>query len=110
MHLERGRRESTSDRSAAGTLPHLTGYHVLGLGWTEASIILVQFALFGLWVWGIVSAASFPEAAYRAGRMSKVWVVVGVVVVPFGFILYASLARPRLRDYRDAPRSTASHR
>jgi hypothetical protein len=79
-----------------------------GLGLTELLIISAQLALFVAWVAGIVSAASFPDEVYRASRMNKVLIVVGVVVVPFGFIPYALLARPRLRGYQGVARRSAT--
>jgi hypothetical protein len=76
---------------------------MLGVGLVEISILLSQLAPLGGWLWGILSAAGFPTDAYRARGLNKSWVIVGVVVVPLAFVIYALFIRPRLNSFVARP-------
>jgi hypothetical protein len=68
-----------------------------------ALILLSALGMLGIVVWGIVDAASRPQAAWHAAGQSKVlWILLQAVGLPFclvGFILsiiYLAAIRPKV--------------
>jgi hypothetical protein len=71
-----------------------------GLGAPEILIILLlifMLALSALPIWGIVDAASRPDAVWAATDQNKIlWIVLQVVLWTLGAIIYFAAIRPKL--------------
>ncbi|HEV3363988.1 MAG TPA: hypothetical protein VG795_07585 [Acidimicrobiia bacterium] len=69
----------------------------MNLGAPEILILLMMLALFVIPIWGIVDAATKPDAAWTAAGQSKVlWIVLQLVLGILGAIIYFVAIRPKL--------------
>jgi len=76
----------------------------MSLGAPELIIILIPALIaLGLPIWGIVDAASLPDAAWaRAGQNKTLWIVLQAIglIACLGFVLaivYFAAIRPKVR-------------
>jgi len=62
------------------------------------AVALLGVAMVVFWVWGIIDAATLPDAAWVGARHSKtLWLVLIVMFSPFATILYVLWPRPLVK-------------
>lgn len=55
--------------------------------------------MLGLWIWGIVAACSYDDAAYTTiGRNRTAWIIGVVLFGALGAGIWALVARPQLSN------------
>jgi hypothetical protein len=71
----------------------------MNVGAPELLIILILIfpAMFGIWLWGIIDAATRPDSQWAAASQNKVaWILLQVFLGIIGAAVYLLAIRPKL--------------
>ena len=65
----------------------------------ELSLLLIPFALVGLWIWTLIDIASYSDETWdRVGESKTVWFLLVTVLQFFGTLAYLLVTRPKLQE------------